>query len=143
MNKLHGSKSFYGYSYSLMKHSELDRKECQMDETDLVDSNETLCSLLVSLLPPIDYHYQFGCEVEDCVPNDIEDKKLKLLITVVKALRTKASLNIPKVHPSICSFIHVSIRQSFIYSLMTALNTMWLEYLVGTIFGRLDTKQSW
>ena len=77
-----------------------------MDETDLVDSNETLCSLLVSLLPPIDYHYQIGCEVEDCVPNDIEDKKLKLLITIVKALRTKACLNIPKVHPSNYSSVH-------------------------------------
>ena len=106
MNKLHGSKSFYGYSCSLMNHSEFDRKECQMDETDLVDSNETLCSLLVSLLPPIDYHYQIGCEVEDCVPNDIEDKKLKLLITIMNALRTKASLNIPKVHPSIYSSVH-------------------------------------
>jgi len=76
-----------------MKYKELHKEGCK----NLCDSDETLYSLFISLLPPVDYQYDMRCEVDDCVPSDVQDNKLKLLITVLNALRSKVCLNIPKV----------------------------------------------
>ena len=98
-----------------MKHRELDRKECTIEEEDLLENDQTLCSLLVSLLPPVDYCYQTTCEVNDCVPNDIEDRKLKLLITVLNTLRAKSSLNIPKVESIKVFYIYIIVLLFFCF----------------------------
>ena len=104
MTRLNGSRSFYGYATSANKEEvamNMDATESsstQKDTFSCKNENETLYSLLLFLLPTLKHTYEQGCVIAKEELSDVEDQRLKILISTLNALRSKAGWNIPKVY---------------------------------------------
>lgn len=105
MNRFNGARSFYGYASTyLIQENEVSpsiEAAASVSSTTIPVGNydhESLCSILLSLLPSLEHRYTPGCDIEKGDTEGICDQNLLILVTALSALRSKGGWNIPKVN---------------------------------------------
>ena len=96
--KLQGYRSLYGHVFSTDK-PECSTKNTPGERTNEFQTDETLLSLFVSILPPLEVQYDSQSDIQTHEASDLEEgnKNLLLLTTILTALRKNLLMKIPKV----------------------------------------------
>ena len=80
-----------GFSDSLYGYSVISEKK---GDNNVHFIHETLYSIVLSLLPPVDHGYKKA----NVKMANVEEKELQILLTLLNALRDQAGFHIPQVY---------------------------------------------